>query len=145
MLAGTTGSVRSGFFDYGISWGLAQSGPRANEGSAGGHSARLEGVITVEGGADLTFRADLDIEPLSPGDAAVNGLRTAQRLSDDTRSLTVAFDPNAWLRRIKLARILELPANTDGQVVFEPGSQPYEAILQAMTANAPPTLLWNRD
>lgn len=144
-LEGTTGSVRSGFFDYGITWGLTQQGPRANPGSARGHSARFEGEIELDDGTRFTFEAEVDIDPLSAGDAAVNGLKTRHTLSQQTQALTVRFDPNAWLRRIKVDGILALTPNADGEVTFEPGSQPYEAIVQGMTANSPPTLLWQKD
>ncbi len=141
-LAGTTGKVQSGFFDYGITWGLTQQMPSPNKGSVRGHSARLRGQIELDDGPSFAFHADIDIEPLSAGDAAVNGLRTRHDLTTDTQSLTVLFDPNAWLRRIKLAGILMLEPDEKGEVSFEPGSQPYEAIVQGMTANSPPTLEW---
>jgi len=144
-LEATSGSVRSGFFDYGITWSLTREGAYANKGSANGHSAQLRGEIALDTGATLTFRADIDITPLSAGDAAVNGLSTRIRLGKSSKSMTVRFDPSAWLARIKLERVLELAPDGDGEIRFEPGSQPYEAIVQAMTANAPPELVWNQD
>ncbi len=139
-LEATTGSVRSGFFDYGISWGLSQQGPSLSEG-AGDHSARLEGKVELDTGEKLRFVADIDINPLSAGDAAVNGLRTRHDLSANTARMSVIFDPNAWLRRVKREALLEL-VGEDGEIQLVRGSQPYEAILQGMTVNATPELSW---
>ncbi len=139
-LEATSGSVRSGFFDYGISWGLTRQTPRATDGG-NGHSARLEGTIEIDGGEVLNFHADIDITPLSAGDAAVNGLKTRRDIGQDTRTLLVVFDPNAWLANVKLERLLELE-DEEGEIKLVRGSQPYEAILQGMTVNTPPALLW---
>jgi len=144
-LSGTTGSVRSGFFDYGISWTLTRKDAQPSEDAADGHSARLAGTITLDDGPTLRFRADIDAAPLSAGDAAVNGLKARHELTPRSKSMTVQFDPSAWLKRIKLDRVLEIEVDEQGEVRFEPGSQPYEAILQAMTANEPPALLWNEN
>jgi len=144
-LSATTGSVRSGLFDYGISWTLTREGAQPSEDSADGHSARLAGTITLDDGPTLRFRADIDAEPLSAGDAAVNGLKARHELTRRSKSMTVQFDPSAWLQRIKLDRVLEIDPDEGGELRFEPGSQPYEAILQAMTANEPPVLLWNEN
>jgi len=136
----TSGTIRSGFFDYGITWGLTQQAPRPNPGAMQ-HSARLEGEIELDDGSSYTFHAEVDINPLSPGDAAVNGLKTRHELSRNTQSLSVTFDPSAWLTRVKLEKLLEIE-DDDGEIELTIGTQPYEAILQGMTVNNPPVLRW---
>ncbi len=135
----TSGSVRSGFFDYGITWGLTQQAPRPNPGAK--HSARLEGKIELVDGRRYTFHAEMDINPLSPGDAAVNGLKTRHELGPDTQTVSVTFDPNAWLMKVKLEKLLEIEHDA-GDIELAVGTQPYEAILQGMTVNSPPVLHW---
>lgn len=144
-LDGTSGTIRSGFFDYGISWTLTQQAPRASEGAVDGHSARLAGTLETEDGENLSFVADIDVTPLSAGDAAVNGLKSLHELDSATRGLDIHVDPNRWLRRIQVDKLRALDTDADGEVVLKPGDQPYEAILQAMTANSPPELNWERD
>lgn len=142
VLEATTGEVRSGFFDYGISWLLTSQAPEASEGT-NGHSAVLTFQATPEGEEPFEVRVEIDVEPLGPGDAAVNALRTRNALhKGDT--LTVVFDPNAWLRRVRLQELVALDDDKDLKVSLRPGDQAYEAIVQAMTANAKPTFKWGR-
>jgi hypothetical protein len=140
-LDATTGSVRSGFFDYGISWLLTRQEPAAHPSAAAGHSARLRLRVTAGDGSTLSVSADVDLEPLSPGDAAVNGLQTRRDLRGDDR-LVVTVDPSAWLERIRYERLLELDTDADGDVELAPGDQPYEAIVQGMTVHDPARLIW---
>jgi len=144
-LDGTSGTIRSGFFDYGISWTLTQQAPRASEGSVDGHSARLVGTLEAEDGANLSFVADVDVTPLSAGDAAVNGLKSLHELDAATSALDIHVDPSRWLRRIQADKLRALDDDGDGKVVLKRGDQPYEAILQGMTANDPPELVWKQD
>jgi hypothetical protein len=142
-LEATTGTVRSGFFDYGISWLLTRQAPHADPGSASGHSARLVFSAEADDGTSLAVTADVDIEPIAPGDAAVNGLRTQHALREGDR-LTVSLDASAWLSRVRVDRLRELDEDGDGRVTLAPGSQPYEAIVQGMTVNAPVRFGWTR-
>ncbi len=135
----TSGSVRSGFFDYGITWRLTQQAPRPNPGAR--HSARFEGTIDLLNGDRYTFHAEMDIKPLSPGDAAVNGLKTRHELGRQTQTLSIMFDPSAWLTKVKLEKLLEIE-DDGGDIELTVGTQPYEAILQGMTVNSPPVLHW---
>jgi hypothetical protein len=136
-LEGTTGTVRSAFFDYGISWLLGSSEPRANRGSAGGHSAVLSFDAEGDDGARLRVRAALDILPIAPGDAAANGQRVVHSLRDERDELVVTLDPSAWLTRIRYDELVALDDDGDAEVTLSPGTQAYEAILVGMTANAP--------
>jgi hypothetical protein len=141
-LSATTGSVRSALFDYGISWLLTRSAPRANPGAPGGHSAILEGEAENDGGL-LRFSAHIDIEPLSRGDAAVNARRTSVEISEQPgQRLIVRLDPYRWLERIDVGKLFALDTDGDGEVVLAPEDQAYQAIVLGMTNRAPLAFDW---
>lgn len=142
-LSATTGTVRSGFFDYGMSWLLTKPAPAFPESASFKHSARLRFKAVRADGSELDVRAELDIAPLSPGDAAVNGLRTEQRIGKQELALTLVLDANTWLSRIQIDALSALDTDGDGRVTLTPDSQPYEAIFQGMTARTPPRLVWS--
>lgn len=141
-LRAVTETIRSGFFDYGISWQLTEQAPAPNAGASGGHSAELEGELVADDGTTLKFSADIDIEPLSAGSSAVTGLRTTRAITTDTSSLELVLDPSRWLARIDAAALLDADQDGDGVVRVEAGSQAYDAIVLGMTADAPPVLRW---
>ena len=140
-LAGTTGTVRSAFFDYGMSWLLTQAGPAWAAGLE--HSARLRFSARGDDGSELEVLAEIDIAPLSPGDAAVNGRKTEHTLRPRGDALTVVLDANRWLERVRIAELFALDPDGDGHVVLSPESQAYEAILQGMSARFPPRFAWD--
>jgi hypothetical protein len=143
VLTATTGTVRSAFFDYGMSWLLTKPAPAFPEELARPHSARLRFSAIFADGAELDVRAELDIAPLAPGDAAVNGRKTEQTIGKEPLALTLRIDPNDWLSRIRAEDLRALDADGDGQVLLTSDSQPYEAILQGMTARYPPQFVWS--
>jgi hypothetical protein len=142
-LSATTGSVRSAFFDYGMSWLLTKPRPAFPDDAPLSHSASLRFSAQGDDGSVLDVRADIDIAPLSPGDAAVNGRKTEQRIDAEPPTLTLQLDANSWLARVRMAELLALDEDGDGQVTLTPDSQPYEAILQGMTARTPPSFVWS--
>jgi hypothetical protein len=168
LLYGTTGTVRTAFFDYGIVWLLTESLPEALEGVPEGpavvrfessdyvpkgHSAQFLGTATcVEGAAvccpdaaecpsAYEFEADVDVLVVNPGTPAVNGVRTSQEITTDPRMLTVTFDPNAWWQSVDFGRLASLD-NGSGHVVLGPEDPDYSALVIAMTANELPTFTW---
>jgi hypothetical protein len=144
-LSATTGTVRSAFFDYGLSWLLTKPGPTFAEGARFKHSARLRFHAEGDDGSTLEVEADIDIAPLAPGDAAVNGRRTEQTLGKQPLALTLALDASVWLTRIRSEELSALDEDGDGRVILPADSQPYEAILQGMTAREPPRFLWSEE
>jgi len=139
-LVASTGAVRSAFLDYGISWTLTEQRPRARVLS--GHSARLVFEVVPDAAPALVVHADIDILPLVPGDAAVNALRTRGELGP-RRAPSVVLDPSAWLRRVRIDDLVALDDDGDGLVRLPTNAQAYEAIVQGMTVNAPPQLVWD--
>jgi hypothetical protein len=168
-LFGTTGTVRTAFFNYGIVWLLTEPLPKALAGAPGGpavvrfespgyvpagHSARFRGTAACVAGAaaccpgtttcpsSYEFMANVDALVVNPGTPAVNGARTFQAITTDPRALTMAFDPNAWWESVDFARLAELDDGSS-PVVLEPGDPDYSALVIAMTANELPTFSWS--
>lgn len=168
-LSGTTGTVRTAFFDYGITWLLTKPLPEAlpevPEGPAvvrsnaanyvpKGHSAQFRGTATcVDGPASCcpdavtcpesyAFEANVDVLVVNPGTPAVNGVRTFQQITTDPLALTITFDPNAWWQAVDFARLAELDDGS-GQVLLGPEDPDYSALVIAMTANALPIFTWS--
>jgi hypothetical protein len=169
LLYGTTGTIRTAFFDYGIVWLLTQSIPEALAGVPGGpapvpfestsyaprgHSARFSGTATcVEDPAiccpeldtcpgSYVFEANIDIIVANPGTPAVNGARTRQDITTDVVTATIGFDPNAWWETVDFRRLAALGDGSD-VIVLEPGDPDYSALIAAMTANQLPTFTWS--
>jgi len=168
-LFGTTGTIRTAFFDYGIVWLLTEPFSKALPGVPGGpavvrpegsgyvpqgHSARFLGMATcVEDaaiccpGADACpvrygFEANVDVLVVDPGTAAVNGAATTQEITTEPVMLTMTFDPNAWWQTVDFARLAALDDGS-GEVLLLPGDPDYGALIMAMTANALPTFSWS--
>ena len=168
-LSGTTGTVRTAFFDYGIVWLLTRPLPEALAGVPGGpavvrsqsssyvpvgHSGRFVGTAvcidtpeTCCPDADdcptsYTFEANVDVLVANAGTPAVNGARTEQEITTGPLSLTMRFDPNAWWETVDFARLAALDDGS-GEVLLSPSDPDYSAIVAAMTANALPTFSWS--
>jgi hypothetical protein len=142
-LSATTGSVRSALYDYGISWLLTRNNPRASAGAPQGHSAILEGTAESQGSV-LRFSAQVDITPLSRGDAAVNARRTSFEITSSSDRLTIALDPYRWLERIDVDELFALDVDGDGAVELGPEHQAYQAIVQGMANRAPAEFVWSK-
>lgn len=167
-LFGTTGTVRTAFFDYGIVWLLTEPLPEALAGVPGGpavvrfespsyvpqgHSARFRGEAgcvedpaTCCPGQDAcpssyAFEANIDVLVVNPGTPAVNGIRTLQEITTAPRTLSVTFDPNAWWESVDFRRLATLDDGS-GQVVLGPGDPDYSALVISMTTNDPPDFAW---
>lgn len=171
QLFGTTGVVRSSFFDYGITWLLTQSEPVANDGVPGGpasvpiddsdyvpqgHSARFAGTATCTGDpatccpddpgdcpSSYAFEANVDIVVLNPGTSAVNGVDTDQRITTEPLGLTLRFDPVAWWQQVDFARLAALDDDSGDPVVLDANEPDYSALVIAMTSNSLPTFEWS--
>lgn len=168
MIRGTTGTIRTAFFDYGIVWLLTNPLPEALEGVPGGpavvrfessnyvpfgHSAQFAGSATcvadpatccpdaTECPAAYAFEANVDVLVANRGTPAVNGARTFQEITTDPRLLTITFDPNAWWQSVNFGRLAALDDGT-GNVIITPDDPDYSALVISMTANELPTFTW---
>ena len=139
-LNATTGNVRSGLFDYGISWLLTQNEPRANPGAVEGHSAIMEGTLT-RGAQTLRFSATIDAKPRMSGDLAVNGQVTRFTLGPDT-ALNISADPHFWVSNLDADALFALDTEGDGVVIIPDDSVAHESLLQGMVNRAPLRFEW---
>ncbi|MGB5812313.1 MAG: hypothetical protein WBG86_17375 [Polyangiales bacterium] len=167
-LFGTTGSINTAFFNYGIVWLLTEPQPRALAGTPGGpaavpfesadyvpggHSGRFRGSAICVDGAEVccptadacpssyTFEAFVDVLPGVRGDPTINGARTSVEITEDPVSLTVTFDPNAWWQIVDYARLAALAVDS-GEAVLGPSDPDYNAIVIAMSGNPLPAFRW---
>ncbi|MFW2390549.1 MAG: hypothetical protein ACN4G0_19595 [Polyangiales bacterium] len=167
-LYGTTGSVRTAFFDYGIVWLLTQPLPEALAGvpegpavvrsesssyAPKGHSAQFSGTASCVADPEtccpgatscpssFAFEANVDVLVANPGTPAVNGVRTFQEVTNEPTSLTVTFDPNAWWQSVDFARLAALDDGS-GSVQLEPNDPDYSTLVIEMTANGLPNFTW---
>ncbi len=136
-LSGVTASVRSALYDYGVSWFNTEQAPEPK--TKLGHSAVLEGVLTLED-REIRFVANVDVEPRTRGGFAVFGQPTSHEISEGDR-LLLRLDPYRWLRPINIDTLVELAGDSD-ELRIEPGTQAYEALLQGMQNRAPLGFDW---
>lgn len=140
-LDATTGAVRSGLFDYGISWLLTESDARANPGAVEGHSAVFEGTLS-RGARSVRFTAVIDAKPTMAGDLAVNGQQTSSTITGPDDALEIVADPHAWVSNLDADALFALDTDGDGAVVIPDDSVMHESILQGMLSRAPVRLQW---
>jgi hypothetical protein len=143
QLNATAGNIRSGLFDYGISWLLTQNEPRANPGAVEGHSAILEGTLT-RGARSIRFRATIDASPRMSGDLAVNGQVTRFTIAGPLDTLEITADPHFWVSNLDAEALFALDADGDGAVEIPEDSVLHESILQGMVSRAPMRFKWRQ-
>lgn len=136
-----TGTLRSGMWDYGRPFLLSAAEPAPIAGAIDGHSARF--VATARRGAD-SFRlvAELDVSAMLSGISAVRAVRTTHEIVGSDDGLTVTFDAPAILARLDW-EALSAEA-VDGEVRIAPRTVAHNALVQALTSTALPTLSWAR-
>lgn len=130
-LAGTTGTVRSAVFDFGISWTLTDEAPEPSAGAPGGHSARFAGTAT-RGTESFEFVADVDVLVATAGRMA-SGLALDHVIASDPSALEIVVDPRAYLSDVDFEALSEL-ATPDSPVRIEKDTPSYDAILLQMTS-----------
>jgi len=140
-LSALTGTIRSGMWDLGRPFLLGAARPAPIDGAIDGHSARF--VARAERGEEtFRVRAEPDVSGMVSGIAAVRGVRTAHEIAGPDDGLTVRFDVPQILSRLDW-EALSVEAD-GGELVLVEGSVGYNALVQALTATALPTLTWAR-
>lgn len=140
-VVGVTATVRSAMFDYGRSWLLTATRPRANEGAPDGHSAVFV-VRASDGEGTLEVRASVDIDPANAGQSAIIGARVGTEALEGDEALVVRIDPLAWWRRVNFDALRALDEDEDGVVELRRGDDAYESLVVAMTAGTLPRFEW---
>jgi hypothetical protein len=142
-LEGTTGTVHSAVFDYGISWTLTGNTPRATAGAPQGHSLRVRGTATREN-VGFEFFSNVDVVVKAAGRMA-SGLTTEHTLKDDRSHLELGFDPRAWLADVDFDGLAEeARATPDEAVEIAPGTSSYDSIVMNMTSREQVDFAWSR-
>ena len=136
-----TATVRSAMYDYGRSWPVQDTAPRANEGAPRGRSAVFV-VRARRGEEELEIRASVDVDPPAAGEPAAFGVSTDAHAITDGDALTVRFDPAAWWRGVDFDA-LALSAGEGGVVEVTPGDGAYEHLVTAVRAGRRPTFEWD--
>jgi hypothetical protein len=129
-LEGTTGTVRSAVFDYGISWTLTEAAPEPSAGAPGGHSARFAGTAT-RGTESFEFVADVDVLVTTAG-RMVSGLALDHVIESDPSSLEIVVDPRAYLSDVDFEALSVLATSSD-PVRIEQDTPSYDSIVLQMT------------
>lgn len=139
-MEGTTGGVRTAFFDYGISWYLTAAEPSAGPAELGGHSAIFEGTATR--GLDVVrFSASVDVAPAARGAVVVKAAPADFEVRGG-ETVVVAVEPEQLFAGVDFDEVLAQVVDPSTPVVIAEGSQAYEAIRFQMTGGAPPTFEW---
>jgi hypothetical protein len=139
-MEGTTGTVRTAFFDYGISWYLTSSTPTRSPDLLEGHSAIFEGTATR--GADVVrFVARVDVVPIARGAVTVQGAKTSAEVSGG-ETVVARVDPSPWFAGVRWGDLLAEVTDPAIPLVLTPVDAAYQSIALGMTALAPAELEW---
>jgi hypothetical protein len=138
-IAALSGEVHSVAWDFAITWPATEANAVPLEGAPGGHSARFKGHAT-RGGVAVDFVADIDITPQREGTHAVQGVRINATIAESGTRCEIEVDPTLWWSQVDFD---ELSTATDMPVVLTVDSNAYQALVLAMTSNAPPTFKWS--
>lgn len=137
---GFAGHVRSASYDYGVSWLLTESSPRASSAAPGGRSARLAGSATRDA-ETIRFVAEIEVLAQYQGQRAVPTTPVVADLDTNVKRLDIGFDPGAWLTGVDWGDVAAI--SSDDPRVIEPGTPAHNAIVIAMVATHPPTFTWS--
>ena len=168
-LFGTTGTINTAFYNFGIVWLLTVPLPEALAGVPGGpasvpfdapnyvpegHSGRFLGTATCIDGPDVCcpdsdtcpttyeLEAFVDVLPGTRGRPTINGVRNSVAITAEPASLLIGFDPNAWFQTVNYARVADL-VDESGRAILGPADPDYNAIVIAMSGNPFPTFTWS--
>jgi hypothetical protein len=139
-MEGTTGAVRTAFFDYGRSWYLTSSTPTSSPDVLEGHSAILEGAAS-RGEDVVRFVATIDVTPITRGAVAVQGAKTEATVSGG-ETVVVRIDPRAWLAGVDFDALLAEVTDPEIPVALSSSGAPYQTIVLNMTSLSPARLEW---
>lgn len=130
---GFVGDVRSGSYDLGIHWYMAQQEPRSTSTAVDGHSARFHGTAT-RAGATVGFEMLIDIVPQYRGQRGVPTVSVAGEVTEETRAVELRADIASWLSKVDYD---EMFASGEDPYVIQPGMTNHDAIAIRMVSNAP--------
>ncbi len=136
-----TGRAQSAMWDYGRSWLFTQSVVRPDPRAPGGHSLVLRGTAT-KGPTSFRFAADVDVDASEAGLYGVQSAPVARDFTGPYESLSVRFDPGAWVSSIDFDAVACSRASASAvDVRFARTSIAYNSLYIAMNNSRLPTLV----
>ncbi len=147
-MTGTSGAtVLSGMWDYGRTWRLSESEPRALPGAVDGvHSAVIEiAAVRRDDGEERAYRFALDVDGRTQpsGSTAVRARLAEHRIAATERGLVVRFDPTLWASMLDYDALALLPPPSAGAALDLDSTDPVSGALAiAMTTTGLPSFEW---
>lgn len=145
-MTGTSGAtVLSGMWDYGRSWRLSETEPRALAGAVdGSHSAVIE-ISAVRRVDDLErvyrFTLDVDGGTQPSGTTATRARLTEHQLVANEPGLVVRFDPTLWASMLDYDALVLLSPGS-GTVALDADAPESNALVIALTTTGLPSFEW---
>jgi len=136
-IRGTTGSIRSVTFDYGITWFTTQIAATPFPTAPDGHSLVLAGHAEA-GGAQpqaYDFAGTVDIAPQFAGSLVMQGYAAVETVTTDQLQLVATLRPADILREVDFDALAAHP-------VIAPGDDAHNAITTALTTVGGPVFSW---
>jgi len=136
-----TGRAQSAMWDYGRSWLLTQTEVVPDPRAPGGHSLVLRGTAT-KGPTSFRFAADVDVDASEAGLYGVQSAPVTRDFAGPYESLSVRFDPGAWVSGIDFDAVACGRASaSEVDVSFARTSIAYNSLYIAMNNSRLPTLV----
>jgi len=136
-----TGRAQSAMWDYGRSWLFTQTVVIPDPRAPGGHSLVLRGTAT-KGPTSFRFAADVDVDASEAGLYGVQSAPVARDFTGPYESLSVRFDPGAWVSSIDFDAVACSRASASAvDVRFARTSIAYNSLYIAMNNSRLPTLV----
>jgi len=138
---GFTGTVRSASYDLGLHWFDTSFAVEPSPSAPDGHSMVVEGSLSSGPDVDVPFRLFLDAVPQYQGQRAVPTADARAEIAESGTRLTVAFEPEAWLRQIDFDAVLKTAPRP---IVLDTKSPAHGAVLVGIKVARPPEFRWSQ-
>lgn len=138
---GFSGTVRSASYDLGLHWFDTSFAVEPSPAAPDGHSMVVEGTLSRGAEVDVPFRFFLDAVPQYQGQRAVPTAAAAADIAETGTRLTVAFEPEPWLRQIDFDAVL---ATAPRPIVLDTKSPAHGAVLVGIKVARPPEFRWSQ-
>lgn len=139
---GFTGTVRSASYDLGLHWFDTSFAVEPSPAAPEGHSMVVEGTLTRGPDVAVPFRLLVDAVPQYQGQRAVPTAPAATEVEPRGTRLTVAFEPERWLRQIDFDAVLRTAKRP---IVLDTKSPAHDAVLVGIKVARPPEFRWSND
>jgi len=135
-IRGTTGSIRSVTFDYGITWFTTQIAATPHPSAPEGHSLVLSGHAVNTQGQAFDFTGAVDVTPQYAGSLVMQGYPALETVSTNQLQMVVTERPIDILQDVDFDTVFLKPA-------IVAGDDAHNAITTALTTIGAPVFTWN--